>query len=111
MWAYLHFIIFIHPFSFFKCIFSQSTFQYSASYWTSSNTYNHVFDLDKGMDREEAKFDAFNKLAFTKICLVFDKSGSKSYLEISKSGSSMISLFSSAYQGMTFIYTYAYTYI
>ena len=80
---------------------SQSTFQYSASYWTSSNTYNHVFDLDKGMDREEAKFDAFNKLAFTKICLVFDRSGSKSYLEITKSGSSMISLFSSGQQGMS----------
>ena len=78
----------------------QNTFQYNANYWTSSNTYNHVFDLNKGMDREEAKFDAFNKLAFTKICLVFDTSGSKSYLEISKSGSSMISLFNSGDQGM-----------
>ena len=80
--------------------FYQNTFQYSANYWTSSNTYNHVFDLNKGVDREEAKFDAFNKLAFTKICLVFDRSGSKSYLEISKSGSSMINVFNSGYQGM-----------
>ena len=86
--------------------FSQTTFQYSANYWTSSNTYNHVFDLDKGMDREEAKFDAFNKLAFTKICLVFDNSGTKSYLEISKSGTSLIDLFEAGYQGMIFTHIY-----
>ena len=61
-----------------------------------------MFDLDKGMDRQEAKFDAFNKLAFTKICLVFDRSGSKSYLEMSKSGSSMRSLVSSGSHGMMY---------
>ena len=63
-----------------------------------------MFDLDKGMGRQEAKFDAFNKLAFTKICLVFDKSGTKSYLEISKSSSSMIDLFNSGYQGMIYMF-------
>ena len=59
-----------------------------------------MFDLDKGMDREEAKFDAFNKLAFTKMCFVFDMSGSKSYLELSRSAASLENLFSTGPHGM-----------
>eukprot|EP00795_Rhopilema_esculentum_P017719 gene17719-9382_t len=83
-------------------VFVTETFAYSANYWTTSNTYNQVYTLKEGMNiGEEAKFEAYNKLAFTKVCLGFEASGTRKYLQIEKKSSSMLELMNSGYQATT----------
>ena len=78
----------------------QRTFNYDANYWTTGNTYNHAYTVDEGMDiGQEAKYEAYNKLAFTKVCLIFEIHGTKTYLQIDKTASSMLHVMNSGYQG------------
>eukprot|EP00794_Sanderia_malayensis_P014185 gene14185-15663_t len=61
----------------------KKTFQYSSKYWTTSNLYNHVYSLQVGLIDQEAKFDAYNKLAFKKICIGMTQGATTKYLLIS----------------------------
>ena len=73
--------------------------------------YNQVYSLKKGMAGEEAKFDAFNKLEFTKICLGFKYDGQTKYLEIPVSATSMLSLIQGGYKGKNLNYDTFYIFI
>lgn len=61
--------------------------------------YNQVYSLKQGMDGEEAKFEAYNKLNLTKICLGFRYNGQTNYVEIPINAASMLSLINGGYRG------------
>ena len=50
--------------------------------------WNAVYGLKDG----EAKFDAYNKLAFTQVCIGMEQGGTTRYLEITYSSTSMLDL-------------------
>eukprot|EP00795_Rhopilema_esculentum_P017718 gene17718-9381_t len=82
--------------------FSMTTFNYDANYWTTYNKYNHAYTVAEGLLLgEEAKYEAYNKLAFTKVCLVFRIAGRYTFLQIDKTASSMLDVMNSGYQATT----------
>ena len=60
----------------------QDTFIYSSSYWTNTAVYNDKPAL-ANIENEEAKFSAYHKLGFSRICLGMKQSdSSKRWIEI-----------------------------
>eukprot|EP00795_Rhopilema_esculentum_P007866 gene7866-13744_t len=78
---------------------TKNTFGYTANYWTSSNVYNQVYGLAGGLNGEEAKFEAFNRMAFNEVCLGFTASGTSQYVKISKSATSFLSVAAGGFSG------------
>ena len=67
---------------------SQNLFGFDANYWSTNNVWNDVYGLKDG----EAKFDAYNKLAFTQVCIGMEQGGTTRYLEITYSSTAMLDL-------------------
>ncbi|XP_065057327.1 uncharacterized protein LOC135685341 [Rhopilema esculentum] len=85
-----------------KTLKELTTFNYDANYWTTYNKYNHAYTVAEGLLLgEEAKYEAYNKLAFTKVCLVFRIAGRYTFLQIDKTASSMLDVMNSGYQATT----------
>ncbi len=70
----------------------KKTFTASSDYWTTNKVYNVEEGL-KSFDDEEAKFQAFDTLPFTRICLGMKTSGGKKWISISKKASSLLAIF------------------
>eukprot|EP00112_Aurelia_sp_Birch-Aquarium-sp1_P023248 Seg685.4 transcript_id=Seg685.4/GoldUCD/mRNA.D3Y31 product="putative skeletal organic matrix protein 5" protein_id=Seg685.4/GoldUCD/D3Y31 len=57
-----------------------TTFRFDANYWTTSNVYNDVFALRQDFfDGEQAKFDAYNKMPFTRACIGMKVGNAKNF--------------------------------
>eukprot|EP00794_Sanderia_malayensis_P010881 gene10881-12037_t len=71
---------------------TKATFDVTSSYWESNTVYNVENSLNSFEDNE-AKFPAFNTLGFTSICLGMKVNNVMRWLKISKSATSLLSIF------------------
>jgi hypothetical protein len=77
---------------------SQTTFQYSANYWTTTNTLNPG---NTGFDTTQAKLQSFNSVAFTQVRLGMRKYAEPAddidWITINQAASSLVALFNGGY--------------
>ena len=73
-------------------IYFQTTFRFGANYWTTNNVYNDVFALRQDFfDGEQAKFDAYNKMPFTRVCIGMKAGNVKNFgILITKTSTSLL---------------------
>ena len=77
---------------------SQTTFQYSANYWTTSNTLNPA---STGFDTAQAKLQSFNTVGFTQVRLGMRKytepADDIDWITANQTASSLVALFNGGY--------------
>lgn len=82
-------------FSFRYLLFEQPTFRFESTHWTTNSVYNYVYALREGLHGQEAKFQGFNTLPVTTICIGMRAGASMKFLQIHQSATSLLDLFSS----------------
>ena len=74
-----------------KMFFPKQTFHYTSAYWQDKNTFN-VDGGKTGFDSQETKLPSYWNTSFSKICLGMKINSQVSFIEITKSASSLYSL-------------------
>ena len=74
-----------------KMFFPKQTFHYTSAYWQDKNTFN-VDGGKTGFDSQETKLPSYWNTSFSKICLGMKINSQISFIEITKSASSLYSL-------------------
>ena len=74
-------------------MFSQSTFRYDSSYWTSTTTYgDYSYRRDGGLDNRQYKGSAYWRTSFKEICVGMRYNGNLRAFSFSYPASSLHSL-------------------
>eukprot|EP00795_Rhopilema_esculentum_P017711 gene17711-9371_t len=68
------------------------TFKGGSSHWTGNSVLNEINGVNS-LDQVQAKFSAFNNLAFTAVCVGMNHSSETRWTEITYSASSLLSVF------------------